>query len=45
MVTQMEEYLKIKYGRKEGNKKTPQKPKGAVNVVQDNKEGTTGDTA
>ena len=42
---QVEEYLKIKYSGKEGENKKPQKLKGAVNVVQDNKEGATGDTA
>ena len=40
-----EEYLKLKYSGKEGEPKKPQKPKGAVNVVQNNKEGATSDQA
>ena len=43
VATRAEEYLKLKYSGKEGEPKKPQKPKGAVNVAQSNKEGTTGD--
>ena len=45
VATRAEDYLKIKYSGKEEETKKPQKPKGAVNVVQENKEGATGDTA
>ena len=45
VATRAEEYLKLKYIGKEGENKKPQKPKGAVNVVQENKEVTSGDTA
>ena len=40
-----EEYLKIKYSGKEVDKKNPQKSKGAVNVVQNQKEEVTEDNA